>query len=72
MRVAVDELVGDAVRAARAFARLDLEFALERPEERVEEIEEQAVAALDDVAQFVLDQRAENDGSQAVFVRPSR
>ena len=45
---AVDELVGDAVRAARALARLHLQLALERTEERVEEIEEQAVAALDD------------------------
>jgi hypothetical protein len=65
---AVDDLVRDAVRAPRTLARLDLEFALERAEERVEKVEEQAVAALHDAAQVVLDQRAENDRAQAVLV----
>ena len=58
------------MRAARACVELDVQLALQRADERGEEIEEQPVAALDDVAQVVLHQRAEDDGPHALLGSP--
>ncbi len=56
-----------AMRAAREMGGTHVELALQRPDERGEEIEEQSVTAHDDIAQIVDHQRAEHDGAHTLF-----
>ena len=53
--------------ATRAVSRPRAEFALHGPDERIEKIEEQRIAALEDLTDLILHQRAEDDWPQTAL-----